>query len=111
MHRIHSDVINPMNEKGSRKEERNVSEGRDRRSRNGKNQRVCRGCEEAGDSRMIALGVQKKMKNKAEWTPSEHTSGGNYEVEEDDSEAEKYQEKRSRKMSEKEARTSTKAER
>lgn len=50
------------------------------------------------------------MKNKAEWTPSEHTSGGNYEVEED-LEAEKYQEKRSRKMSEKEARTSTKAER
>lgn len=56
------------------------------------------------------------MKNKAEWTPSEHTSGGNYEVEEDDLEAEKYQaekyqEKRSRKMSEKEARTSTKEER
>lgn len=69
------------------------------------------GAKSAGDSRMIALGVQKKMKNKAEWTPSEHTSGGNYEVEEDDLEAEKYQEKRSRKMSEKEARTSTKAER
>lgn len=60
VHRILSDVINPMNEKGSHKEKRNVSEGRDRRSRNGKNQRVCRGCEEAGDSRMIALGVQKK---------------------------------------------------
>lgn len=52
------------------------------------------------------------MKNKAEWTPSEHTSGGNYEVEEDDDlEAEEYQEKRNRKMSEKEARMSTKTER
>lgn len=51
-----------MNEKGSRKEKRNVSEGRERRSRNGKNERVCRGCEEAGDGRMIALEVQNKKR-------------------------------------------------
>lgn len=45
---------------------------------------------------MIALRIQKKMKNNAEWTPSEHTNGGNYEVEEnDDLEAKEYQEKRS----------------
>lgn len=102
-----------MNKKERKvREKRNVSEGKERRSRNGKNERMCRGCEEAGDGRMIARRIQKKMKNKAEWTPSEHTSGGNYEVEEDDDlEAEEYQEKRNRKMSEKEARMSTKAER
>lgn len=81
-----------MSKKRSRKEEENVSEGKKRRSRSGKNER---GREEARDIQMIALGVQKKMKNKAEWTPSEHTSGGNYKVEEDDLEAEKYEEKRS----------------
>lgn len=35
---IHSDIINPMNEKRSRKEKRNVLEGKERRSRNGKNE-------------------------------------------------------------------------
>lgn len=97
-----------MNEKRSRKEERNVPKEKERRSRNGKNE--CWGCEEAGDSRMIALGVQKKWRIKRNGL-REHTSGGNYEVEEDNLEAEEYQEKRSRKMSEKEARTNTKTER